>query len=206
MGDSATPRKPHLLRRLYDWTLGWADTPYGTPALTALAFAESSFFPVPPDVLLSALCFSRPRRWLRYALICSLASVLGGILGWYIGLAFWELTRDFFFSHVPGFSERVFNLVGEKYRENAFLAILTAAFTPIPYKVFTIASGVFEVRLETLVVASVIGRSLRFFAVAGLIRLFGPRIKPFLERNFELCALLFGLLAVLGFLAIKWLH
>jgi len=206
MTDSpaSRPKKPHLLRRLYDWTLTWADTPYGTPALAILAFAESSFFPIPPDVLLTALAFSQPKRWWRYALLCSVASVAGGIVGWWIGLSFWHLTADFFFRAVPGFTPEIFALVQQKYNDNAFVAILTAAFTPIPYKVFTIASGVFGVPITTLIWASVLGRSARFFALAGVIRLYGPKVRPFLERNFEWACTALFLLAVVGFLAIKW--
>ncbi|MFA4943492.1 MAG: YqaA family protein [Lentisphaeria bacterium] len=206
MPEAAKPApRRSWLRRLYDWTLHWADTPYGLPALALLSFAESSFFPVPPDVLLSALCFARPKRWFTYALVCSAASVIGGIFGWLIGMFLWEATSHFFFSHIPGFTEAVFSRVQDAYQENAFLAILTAAFTPIPYKVFTIASGVFQVGLGVLIGASALGRSGRFFLVAALIRQFGPRIRPFLERNFEWAALALGALGLLGFLLIKWL-
>ncbi|OGV68758.1 MAG: cytochrome B [Lentisphaerae bacterium RIFOXYB12_FULL_65_16] len=205
--ESVTPpqKKPHLVRRLYNWTLSWADTPYGAPALAVLSFIESSFFPIPPDVLLIALCFSKPARWFRYALLCSVASVLGGVLGWYIGIAFWDFSSSFFFHYVPGFTPKVFDLVQQKYQANAFLAILTAAFTPIPYKVFTIASGVFDVPLQTLVLASAVGRSGRFFLVAILIRACGTPIRGFLERYFEWACIALFVLALLGFMAIKWL-
>lgn len=202
---AAPAKRPNALRRLYNWTLSWAETPYGTPALAGLSFAESSFFPIPPDVLLAALCFGSPRKWWWYATVCSIASVLGGVLGWAIGLFFWEVSQDFFFSYIPGFTQENFDLVAAKYEEGAFLAILGAAFTPIPYKVFTILSGVTSIHLGTLVLASVIGRSGRFFLVAALIRYGGVRMKPFLEKYFELFALLLFVLMVLGFLAIKWL-
>lgn len=199
------PPSRNPVRRLYEWTLRWASTPYGVPALCVLSFAESSFFPVPPDALLAPLCFARPQRWWRYALYCSISSVLGGILGWWIGAALWDLTQGFFFRHVPGFTPEIFELVRQRYNDNAFLAILLAAFTPIPYKVFTIASGVFDVGLGLLVLASVLGRSARFFLLAGLIRVCGPRLRPHLERNLELAVVALCVLALLGFLAIKWL-
>jgi membrane protein YqaA with SNARE-associated domain len=199
-------KKPWFGRRLYDWTLTWADSRYGVPALFCLAFTESSFFPIPPDVLLSALCFSKPQRWVRYVVYCSVGSVLGGVFGWWIGREFWDLSGDFFFHHVPGFTPEVFAIVQAKYQQNAFLAVLTAAFTPIPYKVFTIASGVFHVPLATVVWASVVGRSARFLLLALAIRVAGARIRPHLERNFEIAVLLLALLAALGFLAIKWLQ
>jgi membrane protein YqaA with SNARE-associated domain len=167
-----------MLRRLYDWVLHWAETPYGVPALAILAFAESSFFPIPPDVLLIALTLSIPSNGLWYATVCSVFSVLGGMMGYAIGWGLWEVVRGFFLTYV--FSETLFNKVGDYYADNAFLYIFTAAFTPIPYKVFTVTAGVWHDRvgLGTLVLASAIGRPLRFFFVAGLIQLFGNPIKP----------------------------
>ena len=109
------PHKENVVRRLYRWVLHWADTPYGTPALAAISFAESSFFPIPPDVLQVALSVSRPRRSFYYAAVSALASVAGGIAGWYIGFLFWAGLSDFFFSYVPGFSTEVFTNVQIKY-------------------------------------------------------------------------------------------
>jgi membrane protein YqaA with SNARE-associated domain len=197
-------KKPNWLRRLYDWTVSWSETRYGAPALGVISFTESSFFPIPPDVLLIALCFGSPQRWLRFALICTVASVLGGVFGWAIGSYGWHLLADWFYSWVPGFTPEVFAIVESKYQAGAFIALLAAAFTPIPYKVFTVASGVFAVGLPTLVIASLIGRGLRFFAVAGIIRVGGPQIRPLLEKYFEWAALLLFVLALLGFLAIRW--
>jgi membrane protein YqaA with SNARE-associated domain len=205
MPESEVP-KVGLIRRLYNWTLSWAERPGGTRALVGLSFVESSFFPIPPDPLLMALCFAKPKDWWKFALWCTVASVAGGVFGWWIGMTFWHATEAFFFRVVPGFSPEIFEVVQQKYNENAFLAVLTAAFTPIPYKVFTIASGVFEVALTTLVAASVIGRGARFFLVAGVIRLFGPTIKPHLERYLEIAAIVLFLVGLVGFLAIKWLH
>jgi membrane protein YqaA with SNARE-associated domain len=206
------PPRPGLLRRLmaplrwlYDWVLHWAETPYGTPALFAISFAESSFFPIPPDVLQIALSVSRPRRSFYYAAVSAVASVLGGILGWLIGYAFWSAVGPFFMDYVPGFSTENFEHVQRLYRENAFVAIFAAAFTPIPYKVFTIAAGVFHVGLPVLVAASVLGRSLRFFLVGGCIFLFGPRVKALLERYFELATIVMGGLLIGGFLVVKYL-
>ena len=204
-GVAPAPRRAGWLRRLYNWVLGWADTPYGTPALAALAFAESSFFPIPPDVLQIALSVGRPRRSFYFAAVSAAASVLGGIAGWYIGSGLWWSVNDFFFEYVPGFSQANFNHVQRLYAENAFWAILAAAFTPIPYKVFTIAAGVFNVSLQTLIVASVLGRSGRFFLVATAIFFFGARAKAVLERHFEWMTLLLFALVVAGFLAIRLL-
>jgi membrane protein YqaA with SNARE-associated domain len=132
--------------------------------------------------------------------------VVGGVLGWWIGLQFWHLTQDLFFRFVPGFTPEVFAKVQQLYLDNAFLAILGAAFTPIPYKVFTIASGVFEVALPILIGASIFGRGARFFMVAGVIRMFGPAIKPHLEKYLEWASVILFLLGLAGFAAIKWMH
>jgi membrane protein YqaA with SNARE-associated domain len=198
-------RRPGLLRRLYLWVLHWAETPYGTPALFVLSFAESSFFPIPPDVLQIALSVSKPKRSFYYAAVSTVASVLGGILGWFIGFALWEFTREFFFTYVPGVTLENFDLVREKYDQYGFLAILIAAFTPIPYKVFTIAAGVFHLGLPVLIAASVLGRSARFFTVATCIYVFGPAMKNLLDKYFELATIAFAVLLIGGFLAIRYL-
>ncbi|MDZ7362586.1 MAG: DedA family protein [candidate division KSB1 bacterium] len=197
-------QKPHLVRRLYDWVLHWAHTRYGTPALALLATAESSFFPIPPDPLLMALAMSRPERSLWYAFVCAMSSAAGGAIGYLIGWQLWAVVSDFFFSHVPGFTHEVFNLVAQKYNENAFLAVFTAAFTPIPYKVFTIAGGVFQINFLEFMLASIVGRSMRFFLVAGLIWKFGASIKATIDKYFDWMALGFTTLLILGFVVIKY--
>lgn len=190
------------IRWLYDWVLHWAETPYSVPALVGLSFAESSFFPVPPDVLLIAMCLSLPKRSLWFAAVCTAASVVGGALGYVIGWFLWEQVSGFFFTFV--FSEHVFQVVAEKYNENAFWAVFTAGLTPIPYKVFTIAAGVFEINFNEFIFASILGRSARFFAVAGLIRVFGPPIRTFIDRYFNLLSILFVVLLAGGFVVIRW--
>ncbi len=194
-----------LLKRLYYWVRHWAETPYGTPALFGLAFAESSFFPIPPDVLQIALSISKPRRSFYYALVSGVGSVLGGVLGWTIGFALWSAVGGFFLTYVPGCTQENFDRVQMLYQQNAFLAIVAAAFTPIPYKVFTIAAGIFTISLPVLVAASLVGRMGRFFLVGGAIYFFGPGIKAILEKYFEWVTLLLFVLLVGGFLAIKYL-
>lgn len=193
------------LRKLYFWTLHWADTKHALPALFLISFTESSLFPIPPDILLMAMCFASPRKWFSYALVCTAASVLGGVLGWYIGFGFWGVTKDFFFNVIPGFTPEKFHKVELLYQNNAFLAVFAAAFTPIPYKVFTIAAGVCHVAVPTLVLASILGRGARFYLVAALIRLFGPAVKPFLEKHFEIATFILLIAAAAGFAAIKLL-
>jgi membrane protein YqaA with SNARE-associated domain len=199
-------QRPGILRRLYAWVLSWAETRYGTPALAALSFAESSVFPIPPDVLQIALSISKPRRSFFYAAVSAVASVLGAVVGFEIGRGLWAVLSGVFFSYVPGVTPAAFEHVQSLYRANAFLAILTAAFTPIPFKVFTIASGVFGVPLPTLLIASALGRSGRFFGVGTCIFVFGPGVKRLLDRYLEAAAALLFVLFVLGFWLIRHLH
>lgn len=203
----ATTPRPGIVKSLYLWVLHWAETPYGTPALFVLSFAESSFFPIPPDVLQIALSLSKPRRSFYYALVSGVGSVLGGLLGFLIGYALWSGLGGFFTAYVPGCSPENFKYVGSLYQENAFLAILGAAFTPIPFKVFTISAGVFHefVPLTVLIAASTLGRFGRFFAVATCIYLFGPKVKNLLDKYFELAVFVLFALLVGGFFVIKWL-
>jgi len=114
---------------MYDWVLGWAETPHGAVALFLLAFAESSFFPVPPDVLLMALCIGSATKSMRFAMICSVGSVLGGLLGYIIGWFFWDQTQQFFFDYVPGFTEAQFSAFQAGYEKNGFLIVFTAGFS-----------------------------------------------------------------------------
>lgn len=202
---AATPApKPNPLKRLYQWVLHWAETPHGLAALCAISFVESSFFPIPPDVLLIALCMGAPQKSFRFAFWCSVFSVLGGVGGYYIGYAAEPLGRWIIFDLLHYGS--AWDKVAQLYGQNAFLAILTAAFTPIPYKVFTIAAGVFheQVGLGTLVSASALGRSGRFFLVAGSIYVFGPPIKRLLDKYLEVFTVVFMVLLVGGFALIKY--
>jgi len=185
-----------MLKKLYDWVIHWADTKYGVPVMAFIAFIESSFFPVPPDPLLMALGLGKPKKAILYAIICSIASIAGGIVGYLIGWTIWESVSGFFFTYL--FSPDTFNYVGEKYNENAFLAILGAAFTPIPYKVFTITAGVFKINLATFILASSIGRSARFLIEGSLIYFFGEKIRDFIEKYLNLLSIIFFILLLVG--------
>ncbi len=209
MNDSSpaavSGKRPGPVRRLYDWILHWAETPWGGPALAILCFAEASFFPLPPDPLLIALCLGAIRRSFYFAVVASVASVAGGVLGYGIGVGGWHVMSDFFFTYVPGVTSESFSTVQDFYAKYDFWAIFMAGLTPIPYKVFTLSAGVFSINFGVFLVASVVSRSLRFFLVAGLIYKFGAPISRFIDRYFELLATIFGVLLVLGFLAIKYL-
>lgn len=202
---SQPPRKHGPIRRLYDWVLHWAYTPYAIPALFVLSFAESSFFPIPPDVLLIALCIGNVNQSYRFATWCSVASVLGGIAGYGIGAFLWNLSwvNGFFLTYV--FSQHTFDSVGELYKQYDFWIVFVAAFTPIPYKVITITAGVFGTNFLVFVLASLVGRSARFFLVAWLFRTYGPPIKEFIERRFGLVTIAGTAMLIGGFIAIKYL-
>ncbi len=201
-----------LLRSLYDWVLHWAETPHGAAALFLLAFAESSFFPIPPDALLIALVLGAPTKAFKLALNCTVASVMGAMFGYAVGHYLWwtpsnEFTpiAQFFFSTIPGFTESLFFDVQKMYEQYDFWIVFTAGFTPIPYKVITISSGAFNIGIPMFIIASIIGRGARFFLVAYLIWKFGPQIKSFIDKYFNWLALAFTVLLIGGFVAIKYL-
>jgi len=192
-----------MLRRLYDWILHWADTPFGAWALFLLAFCESSFFPIPPDILLIALAVAVPAKALKYALVCSVGSVLGGMLGYLIGWQFMAVIGERIVAFY-GFEGKVHYIEGIYQHYDAW-AVGIAGFTPIPYKVFTIAAGMFKINFWVFVVASLVSRSARFFILGGLIYAFGPRIQRFIDRYFNILAVAFCVLLVVGFILIKYL-
>lgn len=191
------------IKQMYDWVLQWAETPYGVPALLVLAFAESSFFPIPPDVLLIALAIAVPKRSFYFALVCTVGSIIGGIVGYGIGSLFYESIGEPIVHLYHG--EPVMTKIRLWYDQYGFWGVLIAAITPIPYKIFTIASGVFEFKFSTFFLSSVIGRSIRFFAVGTLIFYFGAPIKIFIEKYFNILSILFVILLVGGFVIIKFL-
>ncbi len=190
------------LRRLKAWVESAAEKPGAAWTLFGIAFAESSFFPIPPDVLLIALAMLIPVKAFRYALICSVGSVLGGMFGYLIGYEFFDLI-----------GQRIIDLYGiqkqylyvqELFDQNAFWSIAVAGFTPIPYKVFTIAAGAFNIDFSTFVAASSISRPARFYLVAALFFWFGPTVKPFIDKYFEWLSIAFVVLLFLGFAVVKW--
>lgn len=191
------------LKRLYYWVLSWAESPWGTWALFFIAIAESSFFPIPPDILLIALGISVPKKSFKYALVCSIGSVLGGMIGYLIGYSFYETIGLYLINLYS--AHEYFNSVANLYQQNAFLAVAIAGFTPIPYKVFTIAGGFCRIDLLTFIIASILSRSARFFIVATIVRFGGESARKFIDRYFNLLTIIFVILLVLGFLAIKYL-
>ncbi len=201
-----------LIRKIYDWVLHWAETPYGPIALFLLAFAESSFFPVPPDALLIALVLGARKKAFGLAANCTTGSVLGALLGFGIGhFAWWNAPgefsniADFFFTNIPGFTKELFFNVQNMYDKYNFWIVFTAGFTPIPYKVFTISAGAFDINLPLFVIASVVSRGARFFLVAGLIWKYGDQIKSFIDKYFDWLAIAFTVLLIGGFFVINYM-
>lgn len=203
--------KPSFVRRLYNWILHWADTRWGSGALFILAFAESSFFPIPPDVLLIALCLGCVRKSFKYAMICTAGSVAGAILGYVIGHLAWidaagQFTAfaEFFFNNIPGFTHEVYDEVRLMYDQYSFWVVFTAGFTPIPYKLITITSGVFNINFVIFIVASIISRGARFFLISWLLWKFGPSIKSFIDKYLNLIAIAVTVLLIGAFVLIKY--
>jgi len=200
----------HCHRRLYDWVLHWAETPYGPIVLVIMSFAESSCFPVPPDVLLAPLVLGNRKKWFRFALWCSMASVVGGMLGYLIGMTIWgAIDQTVYAWHIPGINIDNFAKATGWYEKYNFWIVFTAGFTPLPYKIATISAGVFFGKnlpmFLVFMLASAISRSARFFIVAGLMGMFGPKIKPIIDKYFNLLCLAFVVLLIGGFALLKYL-
>lgn len=191
------------LERLRLWTLKWADSKHSALALFTLAFAESSFFPIPPDVLLIGILAINSKKWWRYAAVCSAGSVLGGMFGYFIGWGFYEAVGQ----RIVDFYnlQATVDAIGLKYSANAFLTVFTAAFTPIPYKLITITAGLFQISFLQLIVASVIGRGARFFIIAFALKLFGHKFNGLVIKYFNILSLAAIIVVVLSFVAVKFL-
>ena len=192
-----------MLKRIYDWCIDAAHKPYALWILGAVAFAESSFFPVPPDVMLIPMSLARPQRAWLYASVCTAASVLGGLLGYAIGYYFYDTVG------LP-----ILKFYGREHALDSFIAfvhtygvpaVIIKGMTPIPFKVVTIAAGVAKMDLLAFIGASIIARAMRFYLVAGLLYFFGEPIREFIERRLMLVTTVFVVLLVGGFVAIRYL-
>ena len=197
----------NIVKRLYDWVLSWGNSRWGGLALFLLALAESSFFPIPPDVLLIALCLGAVVHSFRYATICLGGSIIGAMIGYAIGFFLWQTPAgeftalaNWFFTNI--FSEDSFHNVGDLYDQYNFWIVFTAGFTPLPYKLFTITGGLFHINFTMFILASIVSRGLRFFLIAGLIWKFGAPIKTFIDKYFNLLAIVFTILLIGSFLLI----
>lgn len=215
----------HIHRRLYNWVLHWANTPYGLPALVLISFVESSFFPIPPDILLIALVMGARSRWWRFALWCTLASVVGGLAGYGIGVFAWETAGRWIVENIthvqlvpvngredialPSYIVSVFgSSLGGEYlfqvydRWNAWIVYIFG-LTPLPYKLVTITAGVARINLPIFIVTSIAARATRFFVVAWVLKKWGKPAKVFIDRYFNLLCMAFVILLIAGFALVK---
>ena len=190
-----------LLKKLYNKILLISAKPKAEIFLGTIAFLESSFFPIPPDLLLLPMTLSRPLKWIRLALIATFFSVLGGIFGYFIGVFLWDTIGQTIieFYHL----ENQFDLFKKNYNEKGAIIVFIAGFTPIPYKLITISSGGMHLDLITFILASLTSRGTRFFILTGIIRIFGKAAKKLIDKYFSLVTLTLGLLVIIVF---SWLY
>ena len=203
--------KLQIFKKLYNWVLNLSNKKNSKYSLLLLSLSESFFFPIPPDVLLIPLCLGNRYKAIYFAFLCSISSIIGGVIGYFIGKSLWwvipgveySAIANIFFDYVPGLTNDSFNHIKNLYNTWDFWIVFTAGFTPIPFKLITISSGTFNINFMMFVIASIISRSARFFLLAILIRIFGERIRLFIEKYFNLLAILFTVMLIGGFAIIK---
>ena len=190
-----------LLKNLYNKILLISAKPKPEIFLGSIAFIESSFFPIPPDLLLLPMALARPLKWIRLAIIATFFSVLGGVFGYFIGVFLWDTIGQSIidFYHL----ENQFDVFRNNYNEKGALIVFIAGFTPIPYKLITISSGGMHLDLMTFIVASFLSRGARFFILTGIIRIFGDTAKKIIDKYFGMLTLIIGLIVIIIF---SWLY
>jgi membrane protein YqaA with SNARE-associated domain len=188
-----------MLKRLYDWSIAAADKPYAAWLLGAVAFAESSFFPIPPDTMLIPMSIARPQRAWAFATLCTAASVAGGLLGYAIGSLLYDSVGQWLI-HLYGYGDKV-EVFREQYARYGAIIILLKGLTPIPYKLVTIASGFAGFNIGLFVLCSIIARGLRFYATAFLLNRYGMRVRAVLEKRLALWVTLGAAVVVAGVVA-----
>lgn len=191
------------IRQSYAWVIGWSEKKQAEYALASLSFAESSFFPIPPDPLLIAMVTARPHKWVRLATITTIASVIGGILGYILGSLIINALMPVIIS--AGY-EGAYHTAVNWFHEWGAWAVLIAGFTPVPYKIFTIAGGAAHMALLPFLIGSIIGRGGRFYLVAFLMHHFGKRYKDKIEKYIDILGMIFIVLLIGGIYVIKFLH
>jgi membrane protein YqaA with SNARE-associated domain len=192
-----------MLRKCYDWILNFATHPKSLWILVGVSFAESSFFPIPPDPLYIAMILAHQQKVWRLAFLCTLSSVIGGILGYYIGYALYETLGEWIINAYR--LEAAFDKFQSGFNAWGFWIVALKGLTPIPYKVVTIFSGLAKLDLTVFILASIVARGFRFYTLALLLRHFGPSVKNFIEKNLALVTILLTIALVSGFLIIKYL-
>lgn len=192
-----------MVRKVYDWMLAMSASPNAMWFLALVAFAESSFFPIPPDIMLIPMVLAMPAKAWRIAAVATVSSVLGGYFGYGIGVFFFDLIAKPILSFY-GYMQQ-FDVFKDYYHQLGAWIVFGAGITPFPYKVITIASGVVHLDLVTFTIASVIARGMRFYLVAWLLKKYGARMKIFIEKHLGMLSILFLILLIGGFVAIKYL-
>ena len=190
-----------MIKAVYNWTIKLSATRYALWALAIVAFAESSFFPIPPDILLIPLIIAKPKNAYLIAFIAMIASVFGGSLGYYIGLKLYETVGIIIINFYH--AQQLFLEFQAQFNKYGAAAVLFAGVTPFPYKIITISSGIAGMSFYQFLIFSIIARGARFFIIAILLRLYGEPIRNFIERHLNLLFIIFMVLLVLGFLLIK---
>ncbi len=192
-----------FVKNIYDWCMRLVSGKYALPALCVVSFVESSFFPIPPDILLIPLVLAQRKAALKIAFWTTLSSVVGGLFGYFIGYFLYDTVGIAilnFFHYTQKFEE-----FRHLYNDWGAWIVFGAGITPFPYKIITIASGVTHLNLTVFIVASIIARGIRFYLIAGLLQKFGEPMKNYIEKNLGWLSVLFFLLLVGGFVLIKWL-
>uniref|UniRef100_UPI0040571737 YqaA family protein n=1 Tax=Candidatus Electronema sp. TaxID=2698783 RepID=UPI0040571737 len=200
--QAAEAARLSLMQRVYIRCMEWIQTPAGLWVFFFIALAESSFFPIPPDVFLIALCVGAPKKSFKFAAVCTVGSVIGGALGYGLGLAFMD-TLGMKIVSLYGLTEK-YDMVRNMYQQHDALAVAAAGFTPLPYKLFTITAGVCKVNFLTFILASIVSRAARFFLVAALIYKFGAPVQHFISKYFNILTIVFLLLLIGGFALMKF--
>jgi membrane protein YqaA with SNARE-associated domain len=188
---------------LRDWTLKWSHSPHMAAGLFFIALVEAVFFPIPPDVLLIAILLINVERWWFYAAVTAAGSVVGSILAYAIGYGFYE-TVGIKIVQFYGIQELV-QRIGLQFQGHAFLAVLASALTPIPFKVVNLAAGLFHISIWALIAAAVVGRTIRYFAVAYIIKYFGKTLNNFVYKYFNILTVIFFVVLLLGFYIMKFI-
>jgi membrane protein YqaA with SNARE-associated domain len=204
MTSSAPPlRKPGLVRRLYDWCIAAADKPYATWLMGAVSFVESSFFPIPPDVMLIPMSLARPDRAWFYATVCTVTSVAGGVLGYFIGAVLYD-SVGLWLIQLYGYGNKV-EAFRQAYAEWGAWIILIKGVTPIPYKIVTIASGFAGYNIFMFVLLSLVARGMRFYLLAFLLNRYGAKARAIIEERLTFWVTLGAIVLVAGIIAALYL-
>lgn len=200
-------RCARVFRNFYNKILESCNSKAAPYILGIVSFTESCCFIIPPEVMLLPMGYANRKKVFRYALITTVTSVLGAVAGYYLGAYFWEVLQPFAFTYIPGFASN-FDRVGELYAENATSALFIAAFTPIPFKVFTVVAGVYSAKISIalLIGTSIIGRGTRYFILSALVYFLGDKAKELIEKHFKLFTVLVGLLVLLVAITWKLIH